>query len=192
MCHWNVSLPSGASPWMAFCSGRRSKYNSFILFECLNNNKSMVKYNFHLYNFQLWFNHWNWNRCPIPQDLEYKTNQNRILSLLLEVTEKNYESKGENIRTLRRNKNTGKTNKQCLFVINRELGIVPSCLAKWLEELEISEETAICQLAAWPKLIWAQNVGLDSSLAFYGIWTFVGYCCGSLTHLTIMDSSHRY
>ena len=25
-CHWNVSLPSGASPWMAFCSGRRSKY----------------------------------------------------------------------------------------------------------------------------------------------------------------------
>ena len=26
-CHWNVSLPSGVSPWMAFCSGRRSKYN---------------------------------------------------------------------------------------------------------------------------------------------------------------------
>ena len=27
-CHWNVSLPSGASPWMAFKPGRRSKYNT--------------------------------------------------------------------------------------------------------------------------------------------------------------------
>ena len=27
-CHWNVSLPPGASLWMAFWPGRRSKYNS--------------------------------------------------------------------------------------------------------------------------------------------------------------------